>query len=194
MERRPESTACRTRRKATHDSEDHSWARYGAGRSGMAPRGRLHRSQRPYRPERSGDCEFLQPRETEADGGRGTKTLRVFALARAVCRDVAMRAQDELVGATGPTLARRLADAKTIAAVERLARADSRLTRRSGDFDSDPWALNTPGGVVDLRTGAIRQPHPQELGARNKDPRANRFGSRLSTAHVAGFAGWCRRT
>lgn len=29
---------------------------------------------------------------------------------------------------------------------------------RSEEFDTDPWALNTPGGVIDLRTGALR-PH-----------------------------------
>lgn len=32
---------------------------------------------------------------------------------------------------------------------------------RPEDFDADPWALNTPTGTVDLRTGALR-PHDRE--------------------------------
>ncbi|HYF08400.1 MAG TPA: phage/plasmid primase, P4 family, partial [Acetobacteraceae bacterium] len=43
---------------------------------------------------------------------------------------------------------------------ERLARADRRHAREAALFDADPWALNTPGGVVDLRTGQMR-PHRQ---------------------------------
>ncbi|MCX7371244.1 MAG: phage/plasmid primase, P4 family [Alphaproteobacteria bacterium] len=90
------------------------------------------------------------------DGARWSRdnTLAVFDLARNVCRDAAAEAasgKDE-AGAS------RIASAATIAAVERLARADRAHARAGGDFDSDPWALNTPGGVVDLRTGRLR-PH-----------------------------------
>ena len=45
-----------------------------------------------------------------------------------------------------------------MAAVERLARSDRRLAGRTDDWDADPWSLNTPGGVVDLRTARMR-PH-----------------------------------
>lgn len=33
-------------------------------------------------------------------------------------------------------------------------------------FDSDPWALNTPAGIVDLRTGAVRPADPTRLFTR----------------------------
>jgi putative DNA primase/helicase len=48
-------------------------------------------------------------------------------------------------------------------AVERLARADQRLAARSSDFDADPWVLNTPDGVIDLKTGDIRLAHRDDF-------------------------------
>ncbi len=82
-------------------------------------------------------------------------TLSVFDLCRLVCRDAAA----ELANLDkGQPLARKLASATTNAAVERLARSDRRHARSSDDFDADPWLLNTPSGVVNLRTGETR-PH-----------------------------------
>jgi putative DNA primase/helicase len=49
-----------------------------------------------------------------------------------------------------------VASGKTVAAVERLARSDRRLAATIGQWDADPWLLNTPDGVVDLSTGALR--------------------------------------
>ena len=40
--------------------------------------------------------------------------------------------------------------------VERLARADRRHAATTDEWDADPWLLNTPGGVVDLKTGRTR--------------------------------------
>lgn len=86
-------------------------------------------------------------------------TLHVFDLVRALCRDIAARAEaDEK---DGESIARGLTSAGTIAAVERLARSDPRHARRAEAFDADPWALNTPGGVIDLRTGNMR-PHRKD--------------------------------
>jgi putative DNA primase/helicase len=87
------------------------------------------------------------------DGCRWSKddTMRVYDLARAQCRLAAATLPDDK-----KYLGRDLASAKTVAAVERLARADSRHARRADDFDSSPWELNTPAGVVDLRTGSMR--------------------------------------
>lgn len=45
-----------------------------------------------------------------------------------------------------------------MAAVERLAKADRRLAATVDQWDSDQWLLNTPDGVIDLRTGRTR-PH-----------------------------------
>lgn len=79
--------------------------------------------------------------------------LAVFDLARAVCREAAA------VEDGGKAV--KLASAATVAAVERLARSDPRHARRVEDFDADPWSLNTPAGVVDLRTGTTR-PHRRD--------------------------------
>jgi len=43
-----------------------------------------------------------------------------------------------------------------------LASSDARLARRARDFDADPWLLNTRGGTLDLRTGALRSHAPAD--------------------------------
>jgi putative DNA primase/helicase len=60
-------------------------------------------------------------------------------------------------------LRRQLTSNPTIVAVERLARCDERLVRSADDADKEPLAINTPGGVVDLRTGEMR-PHGASRG------------------------------
>ncbi len=84
------------------------------------------------------------------DGTRWSpdETLRVFDLARAVCR-----ASAETVP---PQIAARITSAQTVYAVERLARSDRRHAARVEQWDSEPWLLNTPGGVIDLKTGELR--------------------------------------
>src|SRR5262245_37985025 len=73
---------------------------------------------------------------------------RVFTLARALCRETARSANKG-----GKTIA----SAKTRAAVVALAGEDSRLVATVDQWDTDPWLLNTPGGVLDLRTGIMRE-------------------------------------
>jgi phage/plasmid-associated DNA primase len=55
-------------------------------------------------------------------------------------------------------LATVVASAKTVSAIERLARADHQQASQTGDWDRDPWLLNTPTGTIDLKTGQVR-PH-----------------------------------
>jgi putative DNA primase/helicase len=62
------------------------------------------------------------------------------------------------VRADNPKVAAKLASAGTVGGVERLARADRRHAATTDEWDADPWLLNTPGGVVDLKTGRMR-PH-----------------------------------
>ena len=81
-------------------------------------------------------------------------TLHAFDLARSICRQAAADCNDT------PRVAAAVASAKTVAAVERLAKADRRLAATISQWDSDAWALNTPGGTVDLRTGKLRAHHP----------------------------------
>lgn len=53
--------------------------------------------------------------------------------------------------------ARRIADAA------RLARANPAMRVSAAQFDRHPWQLNTPGGVVDLRTGQIAAGTPAQF-------------------------------
>jgi P4 family phage/plasmid primase-like protien len=82
-------------------------------------------------------------------------TLRAFDLARRVCRAAANRANNAKVRT-------KLSQASTVSAVERLARADRRHATTAEVWDRDPWLLNTPAGIVDLRSGALA-PHDRAL-------------------------------
>ena len=87
---------------------------------------------------------------------RPDDTLRGFSDVRKACRAAAARCNDL-------KLAKAIASAATVAAVERLARADQRLAARPTDFDADPWVINTPEGLIDLRTGDIRQARREDM-------------------------------
>src|SRR4051812_19294236 len=76
-------------------------------------------------------------------------TLKVFDLARLVCRAAAAECDNAKVAAA-------VASAKTVAAVEKLAKADRRHAATVEQWDADPWLLGTPNGTVDLRTGTLR--------------------------------------
>src|SRR5690606_35394880 len=84
---------------------------------------------------------------------RREETLQAFDLARMICREAAARAGSARLKA-------KLSGAATVSAVERLARSDRRHATTTEPWDRDPWLLNTPGGVVDLRNGASRQHDP----------------------------------
>lgn len=82
---------------------------------------------------------------------RTEDTLAASDLTRHVCRHAAVRADN-------PRIAAKLGGASTISGVERLARADRRHAATTDEWDADIWLLNTPGGVIELRTGRTR-PH-----------------------------------
>ncbi|MEF8732768.1 MAG: phage/plasmid primase, P4 family [Candidatus Accumulibacter meliphilus] len=79
------------------------------------------------------------------------ETLLVTHLMRQVCREASLNANAH-------RLAAKLASSSTVSGVERLARSERRHAATSAEWDGDPWLANTPGGVVDLRTGRLR-PH-----------------------------------
>lgn len=83
------------------------------------------------------------------------QTLFAFDRARLVCRAMAQEAMSD-------EIARNLTSAAGVAAVERLAKADRALAATAEQWDADPWALNTPGGIVDLKTGEL---HPHDPSA-----------------------------
>lgn len=89
-------------------------------------------------------------------------TLMVEHMANRVCLEQSARAAEDpsLDKARGKE-ARRLAGAGAQSACMTKARSDRRVTVRQEDFDANPWALNTPGGVVDLRTGMLGPHDPK---------------------------------
>jgi putative DNA primase/helicase len=80
-------------------------------------------------------------------------TLHAFNLARQICREVATECNKKRTASI-------LASAKTVAAVERLSKADRRIAATVAQWDPDPWLLNTPAGIVDLRTGDVQSHDP----------------------------------
>jgi putative DNA primase/helicase len=82
-------------------------------------------------------------------------TLGAFDRARRICREAASECNK-------PKLASAIASAKTVAAIERLAKADRRHAATADQWDADAWILNTPSGVIDLHTGKLRAQKPDD--------------------------------
>jgi putative DNA primase/helicase len=80
--------------------------------------------------------------------------LAAFSLVRQFCYEQAQQAESRE--------AKGIASAGTVAAIERLARADQRIAVALNEWDIDPWVLNTPAGTIDLRTGIIRDCNPAD--------------------------------
>jgi putative DNA primase/helicase len=80
-------------------------------------------------------------------------TLHVYDRIRQVCRAA-------VADCTKERVAGQVASAKTVAAVERLARADRAHAATVAEWDAHEWLLNTPGGVLDLRTGDLQPARP----------------------------------
>jgi putative DNA primase/helicase len=80
--------------------------------------------------------------------------LVILRRAREICRGVAQQIE-------GAGLARTISAGRTTMAVANLARNDARTATAHDVWDADPWLLNTPGGIVDLRTG---EKHPHDRG------------------------------
>lgn len=61
---------------------------------------------------------------------------------------------------------RRAMSASGVAGITRLAQSDAAITVNVDDLDARPWELNTPGGVVNLRTGQLGPADPRGLHTR----------------------------
>lgn len=86
-------------------------------------------------------------RDTGTHWARDDHLIR-FNAARLTCRSAANAADEDMQA--------RLASARTVAAVLALAQSDPRIVVSSEEWDRDPFTLNTPAGIVDLRTGHLR--------------------------------------
>src|SRR5690606_14311372 len=86
----------------------------------------------------------------------------------------------ELVREHARALVRRLPDgegwdryrksaltAKGITDVLRLAQSDQRIVVPADQLDARPYDLNTPTGIIDLRTGALTPPDPAAMHTRS---------------------------
>lgn len=67
-------------------------------------------------------------------------------------------ALNEHTAQAAPAQRLKLLTLKTVNAVIGLASADPRIATGAEEWDSDPWLLGTPGGIVDLRTGKLAPP------------------------------------
>ena len=94
------------------------------------------------------------------DGARWDleKTLAAYDLARAVARAYAAMCNGDDDDGTNPT---KIASAAAVAAIERLARSDRHHASTVHVWDTDPWLLNTPTGIVNLKNGELT-PHDRE--------------------------------
>lgn len=95
------------------------------------------------------------------DGHRWTwdDTGSVYELARDIARalpDGEGEAQHRL----------RSLSARGLEAMVKVARTDPRIVAPLATLDANPWELNTPDGVVDLRTGKLSTPDPAALHTR----------------------------
>jgi putative DNA primase/helicase len=88
--------------------------------------------------------------------------MQVYNLARMICRDTAALAQQVQTNRNRSGEAKKIANSKTRAGVVSLASDDQRLAATIDQWDADPWLLNTPGGVIDLRTGSMRPHDPND--------------------------------
>jgi putative DNA primase/helicase len=86
------------------------------------------------------------------------ETRNVFSMSREICREAAAASNEDKKGSES----KRLASAKTRAAVVSLASEDRKLAATIDQWDADPWRLNTPGGVVDLHTGKLCDHNPED--------------------------------
>jgi len=125
------------------------------------------------------------------------RTLHVFDLARNICRSVVARLNK-------PSDVRNILSASTMNAVEKFARSDRRHAAKHDQWDCDPLLLNTPSGVVNLRTGYVAAHDPSlyltkitraRIG--NTSPRWMQFlneitnGDAALQAYLKRVAGYC---
>ena len=79
-----------------------------------------------------------------------------YSFARLLVRETATRE------GMNPKQRARLRSGATVNAIVSLASSDRVHAITEAQFDADPMVLNTPGGVVDLRTGKIRPNAPDD--------------------------------
>lgn len=92
------------------------------------------------------------------------RTLYAIRRSREICVEsaTAVMADARLTERQRAALATTILSAQKIYAVEKLTRSGAHIAAGTAFWDKDPWLLNTPGGTVDLKTGAMRDHRPAD--------------------------------
>lgn len=79
-------------------------------------------------------------------------------MSKRLCTAVAEHARSDvtITPKQQDAVSNRYGEKRTINNVAELAKSDTRIAAATDQWDADQWLLNTPGGVVDLRTGKTR--------------------------------------
>jgi putative DNA primase/helicase len=80
-------------------------------------------------------------------GWKEDETVRVFDLARRICRRAAANKEK--------AIAKAISKARTVAAVEQLARSHPSVAATVDQWDLNLMKFNTPSGTIDLKTGNL---------------------------------------
>ncbi len=95
------------------------------------------------------------------------ETLRAEDLAGRICVAAGKRAaEDQNLDKAARAMAMKLCSNTAKNAVLAYAKSDRRVASMVDDWDRDLWTLNTPAGVVDLRTGQLGPHDPKGLHSR----------------------------
>ncbi len=92
----------------------------------------------------------------------------VMDLSRKVCKVFAAEANDRRdLGARAMKIAEKLSKLMTFKAVKQTAQSDRRHAAVPAQFDADQWILNTPDGVINLKTGRLRKAHRDDFASKS---------------------------
>lgn len=138
---------------------------------------RLHSSSFRYCPQR-GWLHWIGSRWEWDEAGRHRETIK------AVARSLPS-------GEGWASYKRRALSASGISGIATQAQTDPSLTVHIDQLDSNPYEINTPGGIVDLRTGRLRPADPDALHTRTTAvaPDFDRTSTLLTSFLDATFGG-----
>lgn len=98
-----------------------------------------------------------------SDGGE----LKAKSLSGAICATLANEALSDIPQATkAESMALRLSSTATMNAVVKYCESNAVMHLGFDQLDHDPHLLNTPGGIIDLRTGDVSPPDPKQYMTR----------------------------
>lgn len=98
--------------------------------------------------------------------GRWTDDSSFVAIdhARKMCREVNQEVQGRPdLGRQRDAISNKICTHNSYSNIEKIAKSDRRHHVNPADFDADPWLLNTPDGIVDLKTGDMRPARRKDL-------------------------------